>query len=253
MSEPENNVVQLEIKKLKETTIGEMGVKLAVGSPNGDRTLVLREMLTADERVISKKVKKTSTMGEQVSAVLAQMVERLGEWDLTTASPAEKQVRIAQLYMGDVLLAFIHLRMETMGPTMGIEMLCPCQPEGKSFRIGVDLNSTKVTYVTKEEDLIWHYQLEKPRKWRDKLVTSLTMKAPRWGGIMGLTGAMTQREVTINGLRSGVVGFNGEYEPAFICTEDEFDQIHRLDLEGIEFESEKNMVGPTMAVECKCP
>ncbi len=246
-----------EKTRFKETTIGELGSSLAIGtsgkgSDKLDKRIVFDEMTTADEKVIGKKTKKGATMGDTVSIVLAQMVRRLGEYDLSSADFSERLVQINRLYMGDVLLAFILLRIETMGEHIDMEMACQCSPK-KSFSMKVDLRTTKVRCIDDEDAMVWHYKLLKPRTLREKLVESLSMTSPRWSSMCELNGALPPRVAAIEGLRSGVIGFNEEKNASFIFTAAEFDQIGKRDLENIIAQVDEHVVGPQMAVEAVCP
>lgn len=242
--------------KLIETTIKDMGITLCVGTSSEgsalDKRVEFSEMTTADEKEINKKSRKGVTMGNMVTIVLAQMVTRLGEFDFTKLSAPEKLLRINQLYMGDVLLSYMHLRIDTMGPEYMVEITCPCSPS-KPFKVKADLHSTKVTAAKAEDDMVWEYKLVKPRKFRDKQVTSLTLTSPRWGSISTIPNGSSQRQAMIEGVRTGVLGFNGAKDPAFTFLEEEFGQLSKVDLENMMQQLDKHVVGPHMAVEVSCP
>lgn len=139
-----------------------------------------------------------------------------------------------------------------MGEFINMEMACQCSPK-KSFSMKVDLKSTKVRCVDAEDEMVWHYKLLKPRTLREKTVESLTITTPRWSSMCELNGALPPRVAAMEGIRSGVIGFNGEKDSSFIFTSEEFDKIGKRDFENIIAQVDEHVVGPHMAVEAQCP
>jgi hypothetical protein len=258
MTEEKSNVVKMPPKlKTKETTLGEMGVRLAIGTGGQgpdklNKTLSFGEMTTADEKAIAKRTKKGVTMGEQVAIVLAQMVRQLGEYNLSEKSFDERLVQINRLYIGDVLTAYLWLRIETMGQYLNLDVKCACSPK-VTLSIRADLKTTKVITVDDENDMIWEFSLEKPITCRDKKVEKLTVTTPRWTTIAEINESSGSTLAAMNGLRSAVIGFNGAKDLSFIFNEDEFDQLKKLDLMRFASEIEEHVVGPHMVAVHECP
>src|SRR4029078_13099643 len=240
---------------LTETTIGALGVSLLVGS-NGrgtvDKNLVFHEMTTGDERVIANKSKEDMQMTEQVSIVLAQMVDKLGEWDLSEMKFPERLIRIRQLYMADVLTACMHLRIDTIGPDFSLEWKCACN-RNKSWISKCDLKSTKVTVPKDEASMMWRYQLEKPFQTREKTVTSLTISSPKWGALSKIVLGASRQEAQLETLRSCIVGINDQVDPGFDFLPQEFDKMRKRDLSAIMSQMDDHVIGPHMRVEVTCP
>lgn len=242
--------------KLKETTLGELGCKLAIGTSGQgpdklNKALVLGEMTTADEKAIARRTKGGVTMGEHVAIVLAQMVRQLGEYNLVDKSFEERLIQINRLYMGDVLVAYIWLRIDNMGQYLNLEARCRCSPK-KTLNIKADLKTIKVVTADSEADMVWHFKLQKPITHREKKVESFTMTTPRWTTIAGIGDGGVTLSV-IEGLRSGIIGINGQQDPSFIFSESDFETLKKVDLMNLTAEIEDHVIGPHMVSEHTCP
>ena len=140
----------------KKTTLGELGRQLPVGIKTADGQLVKafdhRRMKTKDEKAIAKHIKARMTQGQHVSHVLAQMCDRIGPYEFDDNMKFEDRIiRIGQMFMGDVMHAYMSLRVAIIGPKVGLDVTCGgCR---KEFRFFADLESTEVTTVTDDQDL----------------------------------------------------------------------------------------------------
>lgn len=242
--------------KLELTTIKEMGSRLAIGTSGKgalDKSLAFREMETEDERFIARKTKDNTSMGEQVSIVLAQMADKIGEHDFTEMKFPERLLRLNQMYLADILVSLILLRIDSIGPKFDIEFKCVCVKK-KPVMMSVDLGSTVVACAKEETDLIWEYVLEKPRTFREINVKSLMMiSSPRWQLITGVTPGAQQKEIELDTVRACVVGFNGQAATLFDFQQKEFDRISRRDLAGVMSEIDEHVAGPYMRMDLECP
>lgn len=241
--------------KLVLTTIKAMGSQLSVGTAGKgklDKSIQFREMETEDERLIARKTKENTNMGEQISIVLAQMADRFGEHDFTEMKFPERLLRLNQMYLADILTATILLRIESIGPKFDIEFKCSCVKK-RPVPMSVDLSSTVVACAKEETDMVWEYVLDKPRVFRDINVKSLMISSPRWQIITNVMPGAQQKEIELETVRACVVGFNGQAATLFDFQQKEFDRISRRDLAGIISEMDEHVVGPHMRMDLECP
>lgn len=242
-------------KKLVDTTAKAMGMQLAVGTSGVgglNKSLSFREMETEDERAIARKTKDNMNTGEQVSIVLAQMTEKIGEYDFSQMKFPEKLLRLSNMYMADILTALICLRIDSIGPTFDLEFKCACVKR-RPVPMNVDLGSTVVTCAVDEKDIFWEYALEKPKTFRDINVKSLMLTSPRWKVITNVSAGTQAKEIELETVRACVAGFNGQVSELFDFQQKEFDRISRRDLAGILSEMDDHVVGPHMRMDIECP
>lgn len=241
----------------KTTTIGELGHVLPVGVPSGgalDKTVSFFEWKTKKEREIGKDRKKNNErMGDQVNAVLANMVETVGPMnDFSEMKKPERILKMNQLYMADIFFMYVVVRIDALGPKLHFSKLT-CANCEEPFNYSGDLNSVEVTTVESEDDLLWEYEMVKPVKLRGMDVKSVTLTSPRWTAVTGLRGG-DENQAKIHAVRGSVVGFNG-YDPTKIVqlTDPEIDEFYKIDLEGLSKGLDSRTVGPRMSIEGNCP
>lgn len=237
-----------------KTTLEELGRQLPIGIKTADGHLIkafdYRRMKTKDERAISKAIKAKMTQGQHVSYVLAQMCDRIGPYEFDEKMKTEERiVRIGQMFMGDVMYAYMALRVGIMGPSIPLDVTCAtCRKEFKYF---ADMNTTEVTTVRDESDLLWKYDLEYPIKLRGKEIKSFTVTTPRWFAISSLN-EDDENVIKITTIRASIIRLNDDPDDVML-TDLEMDEIDKWDLEGIASRMDDMIVGPDMVVEGNCP
>ena len=245
-----------KVTLLLRTTMGSMGSQLPVGTSGKgslNKDLQFREMTTADERAIANRTKDDMSMAEQVSIVLAQMADKMGEYDFTQLKLPDKLLRLSQMYMGDVLAALIVLRIESIGKDFDVQFTCQCARGKKGVKTKVDLSTAEVTGAKQEQDALWDFPLKKPRNFRGAEVKSLVMGPPRWSVIVDMANGINPRQAELTTMRHCVRGFNGEKATLFDMIDGEFDQISRLDLSRLSAEMDEHVIGPHMRMDLECP
>jgi len=246
----------------RTTTLEELGPVLPIGiSTKGgglNKSFDLFNFNTGKEREIGKERGKNETMASQVTIVLSNMLSALGDnVDFEELKPADRKLKIGQMYMADVFYMYVYCRVQALGDRIEFENVsCPQQCGGPNFNFVGHLNSTEVTTVDTEEDLLWDYELKRPVKLRGKVVEHLTLTTQRWMNLLNLKGGSIKL-AKIYAVRGSVVGLVGleEFDRAnpTELIDAEVDQISKLDLEGLANGLNRLQVGPKMTLEGACP
>lgn len=239
------------------TTLGELGPMLPVGFNVGGvlvKDLSTRVWKTKDERELSKLKKPKMSMATYIGLVLGQMCSKFGphEWQPDTKM-AERQVGVAQGYMGDVFYAYMYLRTQVIGPELKMTITCPTDGCGNFSFMG-DLNSTEVSRIDSLDQLDWFHDLRNPIEIRKQLVTKFRLRAPRWTTLVNNSkdDTMTMSMGKIMAVQGSVVGLN-EDPSELALTDAEMDELSKYDLESIASRVNDEFVGPKMVVEGNCP
>ncbi len=239
------------------TTLAELGPVLPVGFNVGGtlvKDLKTRPWKTKDERELSKLKKPKMSMATYIGIVLGQMCSKFGPHDFTLDQKMpEKQLGIAQAYMGDVFYAYMYLRTQVIGNELKMDITCPT-PDCGNFRFTGDLGSTQVSRIDSLDQLDWFHDLRDPIEIRKQTVTKFRLRAPRWNTLVaGSNGdQMTMSMGKIMAVQGSVVGLNDEATELSL-TDGEVDELSKYDLEAIANRVNDEFVGPKMAVEGHCP
>lgn len=229
----------------------ELGNKLPVGLSlaNGalQREFDFRVFKTSDERTLGRLVKNNTKMHDYVATVIAYMFNRIGPFNFTEKemSIPEKKMQLNRLYMGDVLYAYIMLRIDAIGEKLDQKIACKkCEEE---FVWSGDLYDVDVTTVDKEEDLLWTYELKRPVKIRGVEVKKVRASTAHWSVLSTLEQG-NEHSAKIAAVGGAICGLNDD--PTFIQLEpEEIDELHKRDFEGICARINDRFAGPSMAIE----
>jgi len=239
------------------TTLGELGPQLPVGFNVGGtlvKDLKTRPWKTKDERELSKLKKPKMSMATYIAIVLGQMCSKFGPHEFNQDTKmGERQLAVAQAYMGDVFYAYMYLRTQVIGSELKMTITCPTDGCGNFGFVG-DLNSTEVSRIDSLEQLDWFQDLRDPIELRKQTITKFRLRAPRWNTLVSHSkdDTMTMSMGKIMAAQGSIVGLN-EDPSEIALTDSEFDELSKYDLERIAGRVNDEFVGPKMVVEGNCP
>ena len=241
--------------RIKKIALAELGARLPIGvGPTLEKDFGVRVWKTKDERELGQKKKSAKRFGEFVTVVLGHMLSSLGGVAFGPELDAnQRALMFSNMYVADVLYAWLYLRREAIGPTLDLRVTCPRCPDTK-FQFAGDLNSVEIGTVDSLDDLTWTYVLKHPIEVRKKRVESFQVRTPTWGHIKDFIGDPNTSLAKLLAVRSAIIGVNGESAPVRL-TENELDELSKVDFEGIfaGFSSPTEFLGPNMAIEVECP
>jgi len=244
---------------IKTVLMKDQGARLPLGveGPDGSfrKDISVRPWRMKEERELGalRDQNKDANVAQYVSMVLGSMCTRLGlhDFEQPQMKLQQKQLAVGQMFIGDVFYAYVHLRLQTLGPELLLNLTCPgCQNKIENF--AADLNTVEVQTCEKLADACWEYHLHSPITIRGKEVTDLVMGPARWnalemlkgGGIGTAKPAMIQASVHALGTI--------EDSHQAVITEAELDEMSKRDIEALTKLIDKHSIGPNMAVEGKC-
>lgn len=174
------------------STLQEMGATLPIGVPVGKPAILAKNFAFKPfrmkeerelDKIRNKKGGSGSHPGKVVEDVLAHM---LTEWggDSEFAHKSEKIRRsaIRTAFMADVLYAYVMLRIEAMGPILGLKLECPhCDHE---WAWKTSLEGLEVDYVEGIAALADRvYKLRNGIKFGEKTYDILAVSPPTWAAV----------------------------------------------------------------------
>jgi hypothetical protein len=243
--------------KIVKTTLGELGPQLPIGIPDKtgalQRALAVRKWRLPEEREIGalRAKHKHKNVGKYVSALLAKMCTQLGphRFDGSQEDP-KRMLMIDQMYLGDVLYAYVWLRYKSMGPDMPLHPSCPyCQED---FRYKGDLSTLDVAMATELRATIWDYELREPIKMRNREIRKLTLGPPL---LSALTAANVDELNTGNSKSTLIYGSVKSLEGLgeIIPAPGELDDLCKYDIEELSRLMDERTLGPIMMIKGRCP
>ena len=225
------------------------GVSIGGGPPK--KEFSVRPMKTADNRTLAKKKKKQNMgMAEYVGLILGNQMGNIGGYDFASMKDGERTLRLGQLYMGDVLYAYVYLRRESMGDDLKMEVRCGVCPNKAPFTWVGKLGTVEISVADDEKDLGWTYELRRPIHLRSEKVTKVRCMPPRWSTALETPPGNSDLAVLAL-VRGGIVGINDG--PDTSLADHEIDELSLPDLEYLTKEFDDHYLGPKMAIEGACP
>lgn len=240
-----------------KTTLGELGPQLPIGIPDKTGTLQkaldVRKWRLPEEREIGalRAEYKHKNVGKYLSALLAKMCTVIGSHTFDDSlEDSQRMLTINQMFLGDVLYAYVWLRFKSMGPDVPLHPSCPyCSAD---FRFKGDLASLEVATVSDLRATIWDYELQEPIKVRSKEIRKLTLGLPL---LSVLTAANVDelntgenKSTLIYGSVKSLEGI-GEIVPV----PGELDELCKYDIEELSRLMDEKTVGPIMTIKGGCP
>jgi len=225
------------------------------------KDILVRAWKLREERELGTLVKhqQSARFGQYVAIVLAHMCTQLGHHDFGSKVVKDKIVNkkllserlaiVNDMYMGDVLFAYLWLRVQSMGTELPIQLSCPRCREKIPFK--ADLDSLEVRSVDRVEDSEWRYKLATPIEIRNQEIVDLLIRPPRWSALKsaGSDGG-NFGELKASMIHSSVYAA-GDMEPLPLAPH-EFDELTKLDFETLTADIDAQSVGPDLMVELDC-
>lgn len=245
----------------QSSTVKDMGPVLPLGYQDSQGNLhkdfSVRPWRMKEERELGalRDNNKDATLFQYVGMVLATMLSRLGPHDFSQEGLDfnQKRLLVGQLTTGDVFYAYIWLRIQALGPELGVKFKCPaCTTAVENFV--ADLNSVEVKAAEDMEQASWEYELLTPFQARGKEVKVMMVGPPRWNSLEMLQGSSGMGGAKPAVIRASIMGFGTrqEAEP-IVITDRELDEMSKRDIETLIRQINDRTVGPNMTVEGKCP
>jgi hypothetical protein len=234
------------------TTLEKFGDQFPVGYDGKPRAFAFRKWRMKEERELGalRDQNRNSSMPEYVSIILGTMATKWGEHDFEALKMPERRVILSQAWMADIFYAYACLRIHALGPHLAMQITCAhCAHE---FSFKADLKTVEVNTVGKLADALWKYKLEEPFEMRGKKIESLVLGPQRWSTVESMDVA---GQLDIGGFKAGVIiGSVHEVDGlgAVPLGPTEFDEMTKIDIEGLTTALDEHRVGPDMSIKGEC-
>lgn len=233
--------------------LNEHGPNLPIGFGEGkSRSIAFKVWNLKREKQVGEIQRKSGNnigAGEWVSILLSEMVTQMGPHDFNKLNTAEKRLIINQMYMPDVMFAYCLLRYEAMGNELGTDLECPfC---GNKFSTNADLNTLDIRSVEKVEDKNWIFELKRPINIRGKDRKTFVMGPTRWATVEQ---AKLGKRINPGKFKSLMISKSIQSidDESIILSDNDLDEMTKLDLERLISDIDKNGLGPDLSIETLC-
>jgi hypothetical protein len=236
------------------STFEDYGSRLPIGYlKDGElhRGFAFRRFTMKEERALEaiRKKQRRMTMGSLVSTVLAHMLTRLGPYDMDSLDDGPRRLLVNQMYMADVMYAYIMLRIEALGPEVAFDV--DCATCAHRWRFKADMTRTDVKVAEDLNSLVRRYTMRDGVETPDgTTVKDLLLQPPRWHAMASLKadGGMGDVKMFIMASAIRQVG-----EGKFPATADLLDTMTKYDLEHLQRAIDDLTPGPELVLEATCP
>lgn len=237
------------------TTLKELGAALPLGTESNGKwhkDLAARRWTMKEERALGE-LKENTRNGQFVSVVLATMLTKFGSHNFgDSVSIDEKILHIGNASMADVLYAYVWLRVDALGPSLGLDMSCPSTKCKKNFSFNADLGSVEVKTANDLSEAVWTYDLKDPFVVRNKVIKGFKFGPTRWSAFDNITSVGVAKAELLLGSILEVIYEDDSVEP-IVMVLSELDEMGKYDLEMISKQTDEHAIGPLMVVEGECP
>jgi hypothetical protein len=237
-------------------TLGELGPNLPIGLAGEGGRLAkdfeVKPFRFKEEREIEKlKNKPGLSVGAFVSSMLGLLVARVGSTDIEKLKDAERQLFFGQMWFCDVMYLYVYLRVEALGPVVGIDV--PCRMCRAPFQFHGDLRGMDVRVVDDPQELRRKVALKTGLPLRSALRKNLTTRPVHWLASLNRDlGDAAQAKMML--FQHSVEEVEGipPHELALV-PESAFDELTKFDAEILSRHIEDSTPGPQMVIEAQCP
>jgi hypothetical protein len=237
-----------------------LGRFLPIGVLHGaqlHRGFALRPFRMKEERELEniKARNPGISMADFVASVMAHMFTSVGPWtNFASLTEAERRLIVSQMYLADVMYAYIQLRIEAIGTDIGFDLKCPaCR---KRWRWTADLSQTDVVVAEGgPASLTWLHELRDGLTTPKGEVRSLVLQPPRWHAMSGVRTRVDESpnegDLKLQLIASGIRQA-GDHADLPI-TIDILEGLSKYDLERLSRSIDADTPGADLELESKCP
>ena len=245
------------VPNVTASTFGDWGARLPVGFlKDGElhRGFAFRRFTMKEERALEKmrKKKRRQSMGVLVTNVMAHMLTHLGPYDFEAMTEGQRRMVVNQMWMPDVMYAYIMLRIEALGAEVKFDV--ECSRCGHRWKFPADLSLTDVKVAEDPMALVRHYHLrdgiEPPSGAGDEIVHDVLLQPPLWQAMAALKndGNMGDAKLFLMSSAMRQIG-DGKIPPIPAVLE----TLTKFDLEHLQRAIDDLTPGPELVLDVPCP
>jgi len=254
---------------MKKTTLAELGSRLPIGFQEGNtlqKDFGLRPFKTKVDRHLAAWIKNNAGKHDDVTleaCKVAKLLSLLVSHVNGAACPVtpqgdstpEFEAQIYNWFFADVMYAYMYARVEALGSTMLLPVVCPnCRYSTEEAK--VDLSTTEISTVESVEELYKWVDLQHPLLLRDGRTTLQSVKIGpvRWSTYCK-PGVLASEVAAFDptSLRDSICAINRDDSKAYSMTNAEIDELHKLDFERINHQAGAVLAGPDITTTVRCP
>jgi hypothetical protein len=257
----EETTTEEKTEGIKRTTLLERGPVLPIGVllPGGGigKDIVTRNWTFKQERSLGERRKvmgdEGDNMARYVSSVLVTMCPMLGGQDFNNAHEQElNEIKVGQMWLPDVMYAYVWLRYKALGHELPLTLTSPYTKQ-KFDWVG-DLKTLHVKVPDTQKDVLWEYDLRDPFPIRGKMAKRLVLGPQRWNMVESINPGNATDAIAKAMAIKGSIHLIPDVSPDPIAlTDNDLDDMSKLDIETLAHRIDLNGVGPIMVLEVDDP
>jgi hypothetical protein len=245
------------VPDVTSSTFEDWGQRLPIGLLRDGRLhrdFSFRRWTMREERALEKMRKKNRrlSMGALVTNIMAFMLTRLGPYDFEALDQGQRRLVVNQMWMPDVMYAYISLRIDALGPEVKFEV--ECSRCAHSWKFPADLARTDVKIAENPEALVRAYRLrdgiEPPTGVGGEAVCDVLLQPPLWQAMAALKQNGNMGDVKLF-LMSSAMRQIGEGKIPVIP--EVLEGLSKFDLEHLQRAIDDLTPGPELTLEVPCP
>jgi len=197
-------------------TVAKQGFQLPIGALEGDaldKAFAFRPYTMAEDKAIARDIAHDpqATESAKVTAALKHTLITLGSRDLSEAKPEQVEAAVKGMFFGDVMYAYLLLRIVSVGKEVKFPYSCPfCRTP---FIFTGDLNTVRVTCFddpSRLEDVVML-----PMPWRVRGIDArrVLLRPSPWGMIEGRMPTPVHYQAAI--MQGAIAGIDDKSEGPF--------------------------------------
>lgn len=245
-------------RPLRRVTLGELASQLPVGkwvAGAADRSLAVASSMNGAQRRKLAKIQsdeKKLSFDKLLRDVLGMSCHNILGHDLTQMHSGQIAATIGPMAMSDVVYAYVYLRRLVYGPTVGLNLTCSqCTSSYHSY---LNLDKLEVDVVDDPSQLTWEYVLQKPIKWRGKLLEKVVMQNTPFASMARQDRRFAQHPDYIISytLASSICGVNDRPVAVMSISVEDLDDWDVNDIDGASHMIGKHAAGPELSAMTTC-
>lgn len=241
-----------EEPSLSDSTFEDWGKRLPIGvlADGGlHRGFEFRRFTMKEERALEalRKKRRRTSMGEFVAGVLSHMLTQLGPYDFAGLKESERRLLVHQMWLPDVMYAYVWLRIDALGEMVKFRLQCPTCAHKYVFP--ADLHRTDVTIAENMAALVYTHSLRDGLETADGLVHDLILQPPRWSAYAALKADSNVGDAKLRTMMSAIRQIGDGKFPATLSI---VESLTKFDLEHLQKVIDDRTPGPDLDLETEC-
>lgn len=242
---------------MKKVKFSELKNRLPFGfSYEGQifRTYKLKPWRLKEEKVLAKLEDEDTGLGDHIGQIVSVLLESLDSLNFAELDETKKQLMLSQMYLADVFAMYVKARIENIGSSADIPIVCSCK---NSFIFKADLNTLE-TLTFEDEDpktYLFPFELKDGIQIEKKIYKKLKCRFVKFEVFKNMARGFDLNSATFRCavFQSCIAEIEGYEIPHFVPTEVELETLRKIDFENLSEKLLLDSQAVDFYIDLKCP